>query len=64
MRRRIQFYETKCRRCGKPITTTSRSLLRLDNLKAKYGSICEACMSEDEQAEMLNEMGKAIIGAY
>ena len=42
MKQRI--YETKCRRCGKPIFTTRQSLLGMDNLKVKYGGICEACM--------------------
>ena len=62
--RRIQIFETKCKRCAKPITTTSRSLLGIENLKAKYGDICEACMPKDEQYQMLKEMGEAIVGKY
>ena len=60
MKQRI--YETKCRRCGKPIFTTRQSLLGMDNLKVKYGGICEACMPKDEQYQMLKEMGEVIVG--
>ena len=60
---RITIEQTTCRRCGKPLATTSRSLFGLDRLKARLGSICSDCMTEDEKQEMLEAMGDSIISA-
>ena len=57
---RIKLLIVACKRCGKPITTTSKSLLGLAALKAKYGSICEACMGKDEFYLMLKEEGEQL----
>jgi len=61
MRKRITFYETICKRCGKPITTASQSILGLDGLKARLGSICSDCTTPDEKQEMLQAMSNAIL---
>lgn len=58
---RITFYVTECKRCKCELTTSSRSILGLDKLKEKYGSICRECMSEDERQEMLDAMGSGIL---
>jgi hypothetical protein len=60
----ISIITVKCKRCGKEIATTSRSILGLDSLKAKYGNICQGCMDQDEQYRMLDEMANKIIGDY
>ena len=63
-RRRTRFalVHTECKRCGAPIVTGNRSLFGADALKARYGSICDACMPEAEQEQMLREMGNAVAG--
>jgi len=57
---KINIVMTKCKRCGKPLVKTDRSLYGLDTLKEKYGDICQDCMSEDETMEMLREQGQGI----
>jgi len=61
MRKRITIEQTACKRCGKPLATASRSILGLDRLKARLGSICSDCTTEDEKQEMLRAMAGAII---
>lgn len=55
-RSRITIERVNCRRCGKEISTASRSIYGLDSLKARYGSICHDCTTDDERNEMLNAM--------
>ena len=50
-----------CKRCGKPVTTTNRSILGLDNLHSQYAGICHQCMNDNERNELLDKMGKQII---
>ncbi len=63
MRRRITIETTHCKRCGKLLATASRSLYGLDTLKAKYGNICQDCITPDELVEMNDAIGKGIINA-
>lgn len=56
-----QLIIINCKRCGKPITATRHSLLGLNGLKAKYGRICAKCMPQEEQYQMVSEMGQAIV---
>jgi len=57
---KINIVMTKCKRCGKPLAKTDRSLYGLNTLKEKYGDICQDCMSEAETMEMLKEQGQGI----
>ncbi|CAZ15860.1 DUF2688 domain-containing protein (plasmid) [Xanthomonas albilineans] len=43
---------THCRRCGTPLRTLRHSLLGLDDLKQRLGSICTACLIPEELAEI------------
>ena len=49
---KYQLYKTKCKRCGKDIYTSNRSLYGLDELYAKYHGICEGCLTESERIEL------------
>jgi len=60
-RRRITIERVNCRRCGKEISTASRSVLGLDALKAQYGSICHDCTTPEERNEMLHKMAGGIL---
>lgn len=61
MKNKVQFYQMPCKRCGKIITTTTKSILGLDNLHKEYSGICHDCLTDDEQNTMLNLMGQQII---
>ena len=60
--RRIELVLAPCKRCGRLITTTSRSLYGLDSLKAQVGVICQTCASSEEQLEIAHNIGKALAG--
>ena len=49
--------QAPCKRCGKMVVTAVRSLLGLDGLKVQWGVICQACVTPDEQYQLLREMG-------
>lgn len=57
---RISLVMTACRRCGKPITTGSRSLYGADEAKAKLDRICEICITPDERQAILAAQAVAI----
>ncbi len=59
---RFHLVSTECRRCGKPLMTGNRSLFGADAAKARLDRICEACITPEEQAELLGEQAKAIMG--
>jgi len=63
-RKRITIETANCKRCGKIVHTTSRALHGLDNLKAKYGIICQDCTSPEELAEINNAIGEALAHRY
>ena len=48
--------ETKCRRCGKKITTMISPIHSSGDTMRKWQGICAGCLSEKEQFEMLLEM--------
>ena len=58
---KIVIVQTHCKRCGKSICTSNKSLYGLDSLKSQYGSICEGCMTDTERYEMLHKMGQGIL---
>ena len=60
-RRRPLITYTNCKRCGKPLATASRSIMGLDKLKERLGSICSDCITPEEEQEMLNAMASAIL---
>lgn len=63
-RGRIQIVMTTCKRCGKEIAKTDRSIHGMDKLKDKYGDICSACTSEEENFQMLRAQGQGIITRF
>ncbi|MEG6512386.1 DUF2688 domain-containing protein [Desulforamulus ruminis] len=58
----IQIVTTQCKRCGKSLVKTNRSLYGMEELKAKFGDICSDCMSNEELGEMLRAQGTGILG--
>jgi len=59
--KRISIITAPCRHCGKPVATASRSILGLDELKARYGVVCSDCITGDEVQTLLIHMGEGII---
>jgi hypothetical protein len=61
-KQKIEFYTEECRRgCGQLLTTSTRSILGMDDLKNKYHLICSKCLTEHEKHEMLNLMANKIL---
>lgn len=54
------LYVTKCKRCGKEITSLKRPIFSSGATMAKYAGICAGCMSDKEQFEMLLAMNTDI----
>jgi hypothetical protein len=52
VRKRISIVQTNCKRCGRPIATASHSITGNEDLKAKFGGICQDCMTDDERHEL------------
>jgi Protein of unknown function (DUF2688) len=62
-KQKIEFHSAPCKRgCGKQVTTASRSMWGLGELKRKYELICSDCMTRKEHEEILSAMGDAIMG--
>ncbi|WP_322075522.1 DUF2688 domain-containing protein [Burkholderia cenocepacia] len=60
---RIQIVTTKCRRCGKPISTLSRSIVGADSLRAELGEICGECITPEEDRRILEGTMQAAVKA-
>jgi hypothetical protein len=54
---RITIETVHCKRCGRELATTSRSIHGLDNLKAQYGYLCHDCTTESERQAMIEAIG-------
>ena len=59
---RTKIVMTRCKRCGKKIAMTDKSLYGLEHLKAKWSSICEDCITTEERVKMLTDIGKSLKG--
>ena len=57
MKNKIKLIQVKCERCNKPITTTNRSLYGADELKAKFGKLCNNCATDEEKHQINYEIG-------
>ena len=63
MRRFVRLVDTSCERCGKPLSTLSRSLFRqFDDLKAKRGILCSACTTPEEREQITRDQMAAFRG--
>ena len=62
-RPKFQLIKTECKRCGTPLYTGNRSLWGADSAKAKYGNICNKCMTPEERAEMQDQIAHAAYAA-
>ncbi len=60
--RRISLISVNCKRCGKALITTDRSLHGLDSLKRAVGILCSDCTTEEEKQELNHEIGKRLAG--
>ena len=56
----VRFTTVYCRRCRKPLSTATRSLLGLDALKDRWGILCSNCITPEERHQMLSEQGQAL----
>lgn len=59
---KITILTVNCKRCGKELSTTSRSIHGLDKLKKQYGYICQDCSTPEEKQEMIEAIGMGING--
>jgi hypothetical protein len=50
-----------CKRCGRSITTLTRSLYGADRAHAKYGGICGGCLTPEEVADMERMVLEAVV---
>lgn len=57
MKNKIKLFQIRCKKCGKPITTTNRSIYGAEDLKAKYGELCCDCVSVEEKARINYDLG-------
>lgn len=60
MRPRI-IQTANCRRCGKNILTLDRSLTGADDVKAKYDRICSACITPEEEVEIIEALAASLL---
>lgn len=60
-RQKITIEHVNCKRCGKPLSTTSRSIHGLDSLKKQYGYLCSDCTTPEEKQDMINAIGQGIV---
>ena len=56
-----RLINTPCKRCGRMVVTSVRSLMGLGRLKARWGVICQSCITPEEQHQMLMEQGTALL---
>jgi hypothetical protein len=62
-RSRIQVVTTNCKRCGKSLAMTNRSIYGADEAKATYERICSDCITPGEYKDMLKAQAGAILGS-
>jgi len=60
-RGKIEIVTTSCKRCGRSISTLSRSIVGADALKAELGEICESCITPEEHRRILEATMKAAL---
>ena len=58
---KFELVETDCKRCGRKVTTGSRSLHGADGLKAELGGICSRCIKPEEETRILDGQAEAIL---
>lgn len=58
------LYITKCKRCGKEITTMFKPIYTSNETMQKYQGICSSCMSETEYTQMLFSMNNDISNRF
>lgn len=60
---KYQLYTTECKRCGNPVTTSTRSLYGANSAHAKYAGICSDCMWPEEREEMQRQIQNAVFSS-
>ena len=58
----MKLKQTTCKRCGRPITTSIKSITQADNLKKKYDRICPNCITPEERHEIFLGVLKQMTG--
>jgi hypothetical protein len=56
-----RLIDARCKRCSRTVSTAVRSPLGLDRLKARWGVICQSCITPEEQRQMLIEQRQMLI---
>ena len=56
----VRLINTKCKRCGKPLTTLSKSIWGAEDARSKYAEICSSCMTDEETIDMQNMIRCAV----
>lgn len=55
---------TKCKRCGKEISTLDKPIHTNKAIQQKYAGVCANCMSDKEKAEMYFAMNDAVYDRF
>lgn len=58
---RITIETVHCKRCGKELATTSRSVHGNDKLKTYWGYICSNCTTPEEKTLMQEQISLGIV---
>lgn len=57
----IKLLPVKCKRCGAPVYSLNKSILNNPTGKAEVGILCSNCATPEEQHQILNQQGLALV---
>ena len=60
MRRKATLRMGNCKKCGKELLTSSKSIYGLDKEKEEFGVVCSSCTTKEESASLLHSIGEKI----
>lgn len=59
---KIHLIPVNCKRCGKPMYASNRSIYGLNSFKQATGYLCQDCTTDDEKHNINIGIGQGIIG--
>lgn len=57
---KYKLSSTKCKRCGKNIMSSNKSLHGANETHAKYSGICSECITPEERKEIEDSIAEAL----